>query len=86
MPTLQEEVKKQIKTPVHPLKEEEALKLALKAKLTKKEFKLLNAWATQSDLDTLRQKLKLDDARYEELSQKLIKKLNREKVKQAICE
>ncbi len=71
---------------MHPLKEEEALKLALKAKLTKKEFKLLNAWATQSDLDALRQKLKLDDTRYEELSQKLIKKLNQEKVKQAICD
>ena len=86
MSTLQEEIKKHIKILVHPLKEEEALKLALKAKLTKKEFKLLNAWATQSDLDTLRQKLKLDDARYEELSQKLIKKLNQEKIKQAICE
>ena len=86
MSTLQEEIKKYIKILVHPLKEEEALRLALKAKLTKKEFKLLNAWATQSDLDSLRQKLKLDDARYEELSQKLIKKLNQEKVKQAICE
>ncbi len=86
MSTLQEEIKKHIKILVHPLKEEEALKLALKAKLTKKEFKLLNAWAMQSDLDTLRQKLKLDDARYEELSGKLIKKLNQEKVKQAICD
>ncbi len=86
MSTLQEEIKKHIKILVHPLKEEEALKLALKAKLTKKEFKLLNAWATQSDLDALRQKLKLDDTRYEELSQKLIKKLNQEKVKQAICD
>jgi len=84
--TLQEEIKKHIKILVHPLKEEEALKLALKAKLTKKEFKLLNAWAMQSDLDTLRQKLKLDDTRYEELSGKLIKKLNQEKVKQAICD
>ncbi len=86
MSTLQEEIKKHIKILVHPLKEEEALKLALKAKLTKKEFKLLNAWAMQSDLDTLRQKLKLDDERYEELSGKLIKKLNQEKVKQAICD
>jgi len=81
---LQEEVKKHIKILVHPLKEENDLRLALKAKLTKKEFKLLNEWAIQSDLDTLKQKLKLDDARYEELSGKLIKKLNQEKVKQAI--
>ena len=86
MSTLQEEVKKHIKILIHPLKEEEALRLALKAKLTKKEYKLLNAWAIQSDLDTLKQKLKLDDARYEELSGKLIKKLNQEKVKQAICD
>ena len=84
MSALQEEVKKHIKILVHPLKEENDLRLALKAKLTKKEFKLLNEWAIQSDLDTLKQKLKLDDARYEELSGKLIKKLNQEKVKQAI--
>jgi len=71
---------------VHPLKEEEALKLALKAKLTKKELKLLNAWADNADIDTLKNKLNLDEERYEELSQKLIKKLNQEKVKQAICD
>jgi len=83
---LQEEIKKHIKILVHPLKEEEALKLALKAKLTKKEFKLLNAWADNADIDTLKNKLNLDEERYEELSQKLIKKLNQEKVKQAICD
>lgn len=86
MSILQEEIKKHIKILVHPLKEEEALKLALKAKLTKKEFKLLNAWADNADIDTLKNKLNLDEERYEELSQKLIKKLNQEKVKQAICD
>lgn len=86
MSRLQEEIKKHIKILVHPLKEEEALKLALKAKLTKKELKLLTAWAEGSDLARLKEKLKLDEERYEALSQKLIKKLNQEKVKQAICE
>ncbi len=86
MSTLQEEIKKHIKILVHPLKEGDALKLALKAKLTKKELKLLTAWAEDSDLTALKEKLKLDETRYEELSQKLIKKLNQEKVKQAICD
>jgi len=83
---LQEEIKKHIKILVHPLKEEEALKLALKAKLTKKEFKLLNAWADYTDIDALKNKLNLDEERYRTLSEKLIKKLNQEKVKQAICD
>ena len=86
MSILQNEVKKHIKTLVYPLKEEDALKLALKAKLTKKEFKLLQAWATDSDLDALKEKLKLDESRYNELSVKLIKKLNQEKTKQALCQ
>jgi len=84
--TLQEEIKKQIKILVHPLKKEEALGLVLKAKLTKKEFKLLNAWADNADIDALKNKLNLDEERYRTLSEKLIKKLNQEKVKQAICD
>jgi hypothetical protein len=83
--TLQEEVTKHINKLVHPLREEEALREALKVKLTKKEFKLLNAWAEETSLDLLKTKLNLDEERYGELSAKLIKKLNQEKIKQAIC-
>ena len=85
MATLQEEVTKHINKLVHPLKEEEELREALKVKLTKKEFKLLNAWAENAPLDPLKEKLNLDETRYNELSAKLIKKLNQEKIKQAIC-
>jgi len=68
--TLQEEVTKHIKKLVHPLKEEEELREVLKVKLTKKEFKLLNAWAEETPLDTLKSKLNLDEDRYGELSAK----------------
>jgi len=86
MKTLQEEVSKHIHKLVRPLKEERELKEALKIKLTKKEFKLLNAWAQEAPLEPIKEKLNLDETRYEELSKKLIKKLNQEKIKQAICD
>jgi len=86
MNTLQEEVTKHIKKLVRPLKEEAELREALKVKLTKKEFKLLLAWAEEQDLVPLKEKLNLDDERYQELTGKLIKKLNQEKIKQAICD
>lgn len=85
MATLQEEVTKHIKKLVRPLKEEEELRETLKIKLTKKEFKLLNAWAEDALLESLKEKLNLDEARYEALSAKLIKKLNQERIKQEIC-
>ena len=85
MLTLNTEIEKHINKLVNPLKEGEALKEALKLKLTKKELKLLKAWAEGSDLDELRKQLNLNDERYGELSSKLIKKLNQEKIKQAIC-
>ena len=85
MSTLNIEIEKHIKKLVHPLKEEDELKEVLKLKLTKKEFKLLKAWAENIDIDKLQTKLSLDEKRYQELSVKLIKKLNQEKTKQAIC-
>jgi len=85
MKTLQEEVALHIKKLVRPLKDEEELRESLKVKLTKKEFKLLVAWAEDQDLAPVKEKLNLDEERYDELSTKLIKKLNQEKIKQAIC-
>jgi len=85
MSTLQKEVQKHINKLVHPLKDEEELKEALKIKLTKKEFKLLTAWAKKEELTLLKEKLNLDEERYAELSTKLIKKLNQEKIKQVLC-
>jgi len=83
--TLSIEVEKHINKLVHPLKEEDELLESLKLKLTKKELKLLKGWAEGTDIDGLKKQLNLDEERYRELSTKLIKKLNQEKTKQAIC-
>ncbi len=85
MLTLNIEIEKHIKKLVNPLKSEEALLEALKLKLTKKELKLLKAWSEGADIEAVRKQLSLDEKRYGELSAKLIKKLNQEKTKQAIC-
>jgi len=83
--TLSTEIEKHIKKLINPLKNEDALLETLKLKLTKKELKLLKAWADGSDIEDLQKQLNLDEERYGELSAKLIKKLNQEKIKQAIC-
>jgi len=83
--TLSIEIEKHIKKLVNPLKDEDTLLEILKLKLTKKELKLLKAWADGIDIKELQTQLNLDEERYGELSSKLIKKLNQEKIKQAIC-
>lgn len=79
---LMDEVEKHIRKLVRPLIDEDELKKVLKVKLTKKEFKVLSAWANDDDIKPLLEKLGLDEERYGELSLKLIKKLNQEKLKQ----
>ncbi len=79
------EIEKHIKKLVNPLKDEDELLQSLKIKLTKKELKLLKAWADGTDIEEVQNQLNLDEERYGELSAKLIKKLNQEKIKQAIC-
>lgn len=86
MSTLIQEIKKHIKKLINPLKEEEELLEVLKVKLTKKELKLLKAWANETPLEEVQAKLGLDEEHYGELSTKLIKKLNQEKIKQAMCD
>jgi hypothetical protein len=83
--TLTQEIEKHIKKLGNPLKEEEELLAVLKVKLTKKELKLLKAWANETPAKEVQTKLNLDEEHYGELSTKLIKKLNQEKIKQAIC-
>lgn len=85
MLTLSIEIEKHINKLVNPLKDEDELLESLKIKLTKKELKLLKAWAEGTDIEELKKQLNLDDERYGDLSTKLIKKLNQEKIKQAIC-
>jgi hypothetical protein len=83
--TLNEEIEKHIKKLVYPLKDPEELLEVLKVKLTEKELKLLKAWADNTTQEEIQTDLNLDEERYGELSTKLIKKLNQEKIKQAMC-
>ncbi len=85
MSTLNQEIEKHNKKLVNPLKEPEELLEVLKVKLTKKELKLLKSWADEIPTEELRTQLNLDEERYGELSTKLIKKLNQERIKQAMC-
>ena len=85
MSTLNQEIEKHIKKLIRPLKEEVSLLKVLKVKLTKKELKLLKGWAEKTSIQELQNRLNLDTKQYSELSTKLIKKLNQEKTKQAMC-
>ena len=85
MSTINEEIEKHIKKLIHPLKDPEELLAVLKLKLTKKELKLLKAWADETSQEEIQSSLSLNEERYGELSTKLIKKLNQEKIKQAMC-
>jgi hypothetical protein len=82
--TLREEIEKHIRKLILPLKEEEELREVLKVRLTKKELKLLQGWADAIPQADLIAQLHLDEEKYGELSTKLIKKLNQEKLKQEI--
>jgi len=77
------QLKKYIKSISHPLKEGKDLELALRARLTKKEFKLLKAWV-DNDIENFKSRLNLTQEDYENLRTKLIKKLNSEKTKQSL--
>jgi len=79
------ELEKHIRILVNPLKKEDELSKILKVKLTKKEFKVLKTWANSEPVEELLTKIDMDRERYEELSLKLIKKINQEKFKQAVC-
>ena len=85
MSNLIAEIEKHIKKLVNPLKEEEELLPILKVKLTKKEFKMLKLWAEETPATTIQERLNLDEKQYGDLSMKLIKKLNQEHIKQAMC-
>ena len=76
----QEELKKIIKKLSYPLKDDE-LREALKRKLTKKEFKLLEYRVYRATKDEIQDKLNVDSDRLDEIEKRLIQKLNFEKVK-----
>ena len=82
---LRDELERQIRKLVTPLKNEDELREVLKVKLTKKEFKIFKVWAEEEPIEPLLEKLGMSEERYGELSLKLIKKLNQEKLKQLLC-
>ena len=81
---IKNELKKHIKNLTFPLKDDKELKIILKAKLTKKEYKMFFAWIDNHNKEQIMQMLNLDHKRYEQISLKLIKKLNQEKLKQLL--
>jgi hypothetical protein len=83
--TLNQEIEKHIKKLVNPLKDPEELLAVLKIKLTKKELKMLKGWAEDVPAEEIQTALNLDEEHYGDLSTKLIKKLNQERIKQAMC-
>ena len=83
---IQKEIEKHIRKLVGTLKDEEALALVLKARLTKKEYKLLHGWAEGTSTEEISKALKLEEEGYGILSKKLIKKLNQEKLKQELVD
>ncbi len=85
MSTLNQEIEKHIKKLVNPLKDPEELLAVLKVKLTKKELKMLKGWAEDVSAEEIQTALNLDEEHYGDLSTKLIKKLNQERIKQAMC-
>ena len=85
MSTLNQEIEKHIKKLVNPLKDPEELLAVLKIKLTKKELKMLKGWAEDIPAEEIQTALNLDEEHYGDLSTKLIKKLNQERIKQAMC-
>jgi len=81
---LKVEIEKHIKKLNSPLKKEDELKEILKRRLTKKELKILLAWADNQELTPLLEKLNIDSNRYNSIRENIIKKLNQEKLKQEI--
>jgi len=75
-----------IKKLIGTLKEEQDLLKVLKARLTKREYKLLLGLAEGLAPEEIMQKLKLDKDSYKMLDAKLLKKLNQEKLKQELVE
>jgi len=77
-----EKLTKKIRNPLGEFKEESEVKLILRKRLTKKEYKILFF-----DIDTnlskqeLMEKLSIDETRFKELKESISKKLNRDSIK-----
>ena len=69
---------------IHPLKSGLELELALKAKLTKKELKLLKTLSNGLSKEDIQKELNFNEQEFLRVNSNLVKKLNQERVKQAL--
>ena len=76
-----------IRKPLGTLRDDAALTLVLKRRLTKKEYALLTARAAGTPTRaTLQARYGLDDTRYQTLETSITKKLNRDTIKRELYE
>ncbi|WP_457608578.1 hypothetical protein [Nitratifractor sp.] len=74
-----------IRKPLGTWKDEEEIRWVLRRRLTKKEYKILSARAERNPTkEELLLKLRLDEKRYEELWEKIGKKLNLDSIKKEL--
>ena len=83
---IREEIERIILKPVGVLKGDDELVPVLKARLTKREYKLLLALSEGLSQEEIFEKLKLDNQSYLQLLNKLTKKLNQERIKQELSD
>ncbi len=83
---IREEIERIILKPVGVLKGDDELVPVLKARLTKREYKLLLALSEGLSQEETFEKLKLDNQSYLQLLNKLTKKLNQERIKQELSD
>jgi hypothetical protein len=79
-------LEKSIKKLTAPLKKEDALIMILKRRLTKKEFKILKYMVEDIAEEVQREKLSLDEKRYQEVKTKALKKINYHDIKEELIE
>ncbi len=77
-------LKSLIKVINYPFKEPQELEMALRKRLTKKEFKLFRELASNTPKEEIAKKLNFDTPEFERVEQNLIKKLNLEQTKQLL--
>lgn len=79
-----EELQKDINKLVGELKSGEELLEVLKRKLTKKEFKYYKMKIDGISKEDMKQELKCDDERFDEIAKHTLLKLNQEKIKKEL--
>jgi predicted phosphoribosyltransferase len=75
-----------IKKLTAPLKDEDAIIMILKRRLTKKEFKILKFMVEDVAEEVQRERLSLDEKRYQEVKTRALKKINFHDLKEELMQ